>query len=203
LQDPTNYALERSLSQFDLPHLLNISYVYELPFGRGKMIGNNWNPVVNGILGGWKTNGIWTFSDGFPIGLSLSGGLALPTYGGQRPDLLATLKRNTGSNFRDQYFANPEVVVAPADYAIGTAPRTLGSVRTPSTQNANLSLLKEFPINKLREGAHLEYRAEFFNAFNHPKFCGPDTTLNGGSFGTVSCTANAAREVQMALKLYW
>ena len=203
LQDPNNYRLERGLSQFDLPHLLNISYVYELPFGRGKMLGSTWNPVVNAILGGWKTNGIWTFSDGFPIGLYLAGGLALPTYGGQRPDLLGTLQRNTGANFRDQYFANPEVVVAPPDYAIGTAPRTIGSVRTPSTQNANLSLLKEFFMNKLREGAHLEYRAEFFNAFNHPKFCGPDTTLEGGSFGIVSCTANSPREVQMALKFYW
>jgi hypothetical protein len=116
---------------------------------------------------------------------------------------LGTLKRNTGSNFRDQYFANPEVVVAPADYAIGTAPRTTGSVRTPGANNANLSLLKEFSLGKVREGMRLEYRAEFFNAFNHPRFCGPDSTLNGGSFGAVSCTANSAREVQMALKFYF
>jgi hypothetical protein len=50
---------------------------------------------------------------------------------------------------------------------------------------------------------HLELRAEAFNSFNHPKFCGPDTTLNGGSFGTVSCQANSPRELQVALKLYW
>jgi hypothetical protein len=203
LQDPNNYRLERSLSQFDLPQSLGISYVYDLPFGRNKMFGSNWNPVVNGILGGWRTTGIWTFSSGFPIGLRLSGGLSLPTYGDQRPDLIGTLKRNTGSNFRDQYFANPEVVVAPADYAIGNAPRTTGSVRTPGASNANLSLLKEFAMNKFREGMRLEYRAEFFNAFNHPRFCGPDSTVNGGSFGIVSCTANSAREVQMALKFYW
>ena len=93
--------------------------------------------------------------------------------------------------------------MAPADYAIGNAPRTTGSVRTPGANNANLSLLKEFSLGKFREGMRLEYRAEFFNAFNHPRFCGPDTTLNGGSFGAVSCTANSAREVQMALKFYW
>jgi len=203
LQDPNNYRLERGLSQFDLPQALGISYVYDLPFGRNRTFGSSWNPVVNGILGGWKTNGIWTFTSGFPVGLHLAGGLALPTYGGQRPNLLGTLKRNTGGNFRDQYFANPEVVVAPPDYAIGTAPRTTGSVRTPGANNANLSFLKEFSLAKFREGMRLEYRAEFFNAFNHPRFCGPDSTLNSGSFGTVSCTANSAREVQMALKFYW
>jgi len=203
LQDPNNYRLERGLSQFDLPQALGISYVYDLPFGRNKTFGSNWNPVINTIFGGWRTNGIWTFTSGFPIGLHLAGGLSLPTYGDQRPDLLGTLKRNTGSNFRDQYFANPEVVVAPADYAIGTAPRTTGSVRTPGANNANLSLLKEFSLGKVREGMRLEYRAEFFNAFNHPRFCGPDSTLNGGSFGAVSCTANSAREVQMALKFYF
>jgi hypothetical protein len=203
LQNPNNYRLERGLSQFDLPQSVGISYVYELPFGRNKKFGSNWNPVVNTILGGWRTNGIWTFSSGFPINLRLSGGLSLPTYGDQRPNLLSALKRNTGPNFRDQYFANPEVVVAPADYTIGNAPRTTGSVRTPGTNNANLSILKEFSMSRFREGMRLEYRAEFFNAFNHPQFCGPDATLNGGSFGMVSCTANSPREVQMALKFYW
>ena len=203
LQDPNNYKLERSLSQFDVPQVLNLSYVYELPFGHGRLIGHSWHPVINAVLGGWKTSGIWTFSSGFPIGLYLNGGLSLPTYGGQRPNLTATLKRNTGSDFRDQYFANPEVVVQPDDYAIGNAPRTIGSARTPSTQNANLSLLKEFGMGAIREGMHLELRAESFNSFNHPKFCGPNTTLDGGSFGTVTCQANSPRELQMALKLYW
>ena len=203
LQDPNNYALERSLSLFDVPQLLNMSYVYELPFGRKKTLGRTWHPVVDAFLGGWKTTGIWTFSSGFPIGLYQSGGLALPTYGAQRPNLTATLERNTGPNWRDQYFANPDVVVAPDDYALGNAPRVTGSVRTPAVNNANLSMLKEFALDRLREGSHLEFRSEFFNAFNHAKFCGPDTTLNGGSFGQVSCQANSPREVQMALKFYW
>ncbi|NWG14739.1 MAG: hypothetical protein HXY20_14530 [Acidobacteria bacterium] len=49
----------------------------------------------------------------------------------------------------------------------------------------------------------LEYRAEFFNAFNHPTFCGPNTTLDGGQFGQVTSTCGPSREIQMALKLYW
>lgn len=203
LQDPNNRELERSLSQFDLPQVLNISYVFELPFGRGKALGNKWNPVLNGFLGGWKTNGIWKFTSGFPIGLGFANSLALPTYGSQRPNLVGTLRRNTGPDFRDQYFANPEVVQEPAPYALGTAPRVVGSVRTPSYQNADVSLLKEIYLNKFREGMHLEFRAEFFDAFNHPQFCGPDTTLDGGSFGQVSCQHNAPREVQLAMKFYF
>jgi hypothetical protein len=203
LQNPNNRRLERGLSGFDVPHVVGVSYIWELPIGRNKAIGGNWHPVLEAPLGGWKTNGIWAFSNGFPIELSLLGGLSLPTYGVQRPNLAGTLTRNAGSNFRDQYFANPEVVVAPEAYAIGNAPRTIGSVRTPGINNANLSLLKEFYLNKFREGMRLEYRAEFFNAFNHPQFCGPNTTLDGGTFGQVTCTANSAREIQMALKFYW
>jgi hypothetical protein len=204
LQNPNNYHIERGLSGFDIPHVVGLSYVWELPIGRNKAIGRNWHPLVDTILGGWKTNGIWSFSNGFPIELGLSGGgTPLPTYGDQRPNLAGTLRRNTGADFRDNYFANPEVVVAPDSYAIGNAPRTLGSVRTPGINNANVSLLKSFAMNKFREGMRLEFRAEFFNAFNHPQFNGPDTDLDSGSFGVVSSMANSAREVQLALKFYW
>ena len=203
LQNPNNRRLERSLSQYDIPQVLNLSYVYHLPFGKGKPIGSSWNPVVNAFLGGWKTNGIWRFSSGQPLALYLSGGQSLPTYGAQRPNLTGTLVRNTGANWREQYFANPEVVVKPDPFTISNAPRTLGSVRTPGINSANLSIMKDIYVNKIREGTRFEYRAEFFNAFNHPIFGGPNTTLGGGQFGMVLNQANAPREIQMALKLYW
>ena len=203
LQNPNNRRLERSLSQFDIPQVLNLSYVYYLPFGRGHSIGGNWNPVVNALLGGWKTNGIWRFSTGQPLGVSLASSQPLPTYGVQRPNLTGTLARNTGSEWRDMYFANPEVVELPAPYTIGNAPRTVGTIRTPGINTASLSILKDFYLGKVLEGMRLEYRAEFFNAFNHPIFCGPNTTLDSGQFGQVTSQCNAPREVQMALKLYW
>ena len=200
LQDPNKYYLERSLSQYDIPQVLNISYVYQLPIGKGKAIGSGWNSMLDSLLGGWQTNGIWRFSQGFPMGLGLSGGTNLPTYGSQRPSLTGTLTKNDGANWMDQYFANPDAVVTPAPYAIGTAPRVVGSVRTPGIKSANLSLFKNFSLAALREGMALQFRAEFYNAFNTPIFCGPDTTLNGGSFGQVQSTCGPAREVQMALK---
>jgi Carboxypeptidase regulatory-like domain/TonB dependent receptor len=202
LQDPNNYRLERSVSQFDLTHVLNVAYVLDLPFGRGRKFGSNWNPVIEAILGGWKTNGIWTFESGFPLALTLADPLSLPTYGAQRPNLIGPLKRNTGSDWLHQYFANPEVVVKPPDYALGTAPRTLSSVRAPGVENFNMSLLKEFPL-PFREGMRLEFRAEAFNTFNHPQFAAPNTSLDSGSFGIVSSQQNSPRELQLGMKFYW
>ncbi len=67
----------------------------------------------------------------------------------------------------------------------------------------NLTLLKGFSLGGVREGMKLEYRAEAFNAFNHPVFCGPNTTVGSSNFGKVFSQCQAPREIQMALKLYW
>jgi hypothetical protein len=205
LQDPNNRSLERSLSQFDATHVLNLSYVYELPFGRGKPFGSDWNSVLNAFLGGWKTNGIWQFASGQPLGLTLANGQSLPTYGPQRPDLLSALNKASGSNGQwvNQYFANPEVAVAPPPFALGTAPRTLPNLRAPGIEIANLSIFKEFSLGRIREGMRLETRGEAFNAFNRPHFCAPDTNVNDGTFGQIFSTCTAARQFQLAMKLYF
>ncbi len=202
-QDPNNRHLERSLSTFDIPRVLQLSYTYELPIGHGKAIGANMPSVLNAIIGGWQTNGIWRFADGRPLLLGLSGGQALPTYGAQRPDLTAPLVCNGGSDFLTNYFANPEVAVAPAAFTLGNAPRSYGGCRSPGQKTATLSVFKEFPLTMLREGAKLQFRIEAFNALNHPWFNAPDTTVNGGNFGVITSTANSPREVQLALKMYW
>jgi len=66
----------------------------------------------------------------------------------------------------------------------------------------DLSIFKEFGLSSVREGMRLEYRLETFNTFNHPQFCGPDTTFGSPTFGKISYQCNAPREVQMALRLY-
>ena len=148
-------------------------------------------------------SGIWRLDSGFPLTLTMEGGASLPTYGPQRPNLTGTPVRNSGPDWMANYFANPEVLVQPDRYAVGNAPRALPWVRTPGMRNATLSVFKDFPITKLREGAHLQIRVEGFNALNHPQFGGPQTTLGGGSFGVVSSTVNSPRELQLGAKLYW
>jgi hypothetical protein len=66
LQDPNNMKLERSLSQYDVSQILQFSYVYQLPWGRGQRWGSKWNKWLNGVLGGWETTGIWRFNTGQP-----------------------------------------------------------------------------------------------------------------------------------------
>ncbi len=202
LQDPNNRHLERGLSTFDVPMVLQFSYTYELPIGRGKALGRNMPTVLNAIVGGWQTNGIWRFTDGRPMILGLSGGQSLPTYGGQQPNINGTLKC-ASSDRLSQFFANPDILSVPDAFTLGSAPRTDASCRQPGKANADLSLFKEFPLSSLREGAKIQVRLETLNAFNHPQFNGPDTTVNGGSFGVITSTANSPREVQIALKLYW
>jgi len=208
LQNPNDPAGERSLSSFDIPQVLQLSYTYELPIGRGKWIGNNLNPVLNAIVGGWRTNGIWRFASGRPINPMLYEYASLPTYGAQRPNLIGTPHRNGGkdSEWINQYFTSADgtdFLQQPAQYALGTAPRALGKVRNPGENNADLSMFKEFAMGRIHEGMRLEYRFETFNTFNHPQFCGPDTTLGSPDFGKIFYQCNASREIQMALKLYW
>ena len=205
LQDPTNMELERGLSSFDLPHVLQLTYTYELPVGHSKALAGNANSVLNAFIGGWKTAGIWRFNDGRPEALMLQGGQNLPTYGAQRPDLIGTLNCANGSwaDRLNNYFANPQVVTTPPPFTQGTAPRTDGSCRQPGQANANLSVFKQFPLAKLREGTRLEFRLETYNAFNHPQFGGPNTTLNSGSFGVITSQINSPREAQAVLRLYW
>ncbi len=203
IQDPNNWHLERSVSVFDITHVFQFSHVYELPFGRGKKIGGNWNAIVNGFLGGWQVNGIWTVDSGRPLVASLMGGLSLPTYGSQRPDLTGRPEKNNGSNWMTQYFSNPEVFTSPQSYALGDAPRTLPWVRTPGQRNANLSVVKDFSLAKFREGMRLQYRIQTLNAFNHPQFSGPNMNVGSDSFGAITSVANTPREVEMALKLYF
>ena len=204
-QDPNDLKLDRALSEWDIPQVFQVAYVYQLPFGQGKHWGSKWNQWVNGFVGGWQTNGIWRISSGQPIGFSLTNGHGLPGGYGQQPNLLAPLQRAGGpeSAWMQQYFANPQVAVTPAEFTLGNGPPLLPNVRAPGADNADLSLFKEFSLNKMREGSHLEFRFEAFNALNHPQFAGPNASVNSGEFGVISSQENSPRLVQLGLKLYW
>jgi hypothetical protein len=203
LRDPNNMKLERSLSEWDIPQVFQVAYLYQLPFGKGKKWGGSWNPIVNAFLGGWQTNGMWRFDNGQPIALGVQGATAPDTYGGGSPNITGTLKVNPKSQwFTNGYFANASAVLSvPPKFTIGTAPRMEPNVRVPGTKNATLSVFKEFSLNKMREGSKLQFRAEAFNALNHPQFGNIATSWGSGNFGNVQSQVNIPRQVQMALKL--
>jgi hypothetical protein len=200
LQDPNKPWLERSLSTFDVPKVLQFSYTYDLPFGHGRAMLGNMPRILEGIVGGWKTNGLWRLSDGRPLSMTLSDGTSLPTYGGQRPDIVGAPKRNHRTDWINNFFVDPNVFQKPAPFTLGNAPRAIGSVRTPWAFGADLSLSKQFSLARVREEMNMEFRIEARNAFNHPVFGTPNTSVDDPSFGTISYTSNTPREIQLAVK---
>ncbi|HZR67289.1 MAG TPA: carboxypeptidase regulatory-like domain-containing protein [Terriglobales bacterium] len=206
LQDPNKPWLERSLSTFDIPYVFQFSYSYDLPIGHGRAFLGNMPRWADAILGGWKTNGIWRISDGRPLAFTVADGTLIPTYGGGsqtlRPNIVGTPKRNNGSDWVDNYFAgnDPNVhpnFVRPADYTLGDAPRTIGSLRSPSHFTTDLSIGKQF---RIREEMNFEFRIEAQNAFNHPVFGTPDTSVDDGNFGAITSTSVGPRQVQLGFK---
>jgi hypothetical protein len=196
-RDPNNLRLDRSLSVFSIPQIAQLSFLYQLPWGR-RLTG--WQGVV---LRGWQVNGIYRVDDGLPIQLFLCGGCStsLPTYGNQYPNLLAPLQV-AGTSHLNEYFVNPQVAVKPAPYTDGDAPRVLSNARVPGTDNLTASIFKELPL-AFREGARLEMRLEVFNVLNRVQFAGPDTNVGDATFGEISAQANLPRNVQIGLKLYY
>jgi hypothetical protein len=203
LVDPNKPWLERSLSTFDIPYVYQFSYTYDLPIGRGKAIFGQMPTVLNAIIGGWKTNGIWRISYGRPIPFSTYDGVSLPTYGTQRPNIVGRPKRTKGSDsvWINNYIANPQSVQLPPEYAFGNAPRVTGSIRTPTAFNTSMSVEKEFSLAKLHEGMGFELRLEAENALNHPVFGTPDTSVDDPNFGVINYTSNSPRQVQLGGKL--
>ena len=139
--------------------------------------------------------------DGRPLALSTADGTPPPTYGTYgyivRPNIVGTPKRNHGPDQLNNYFVDPNVFQLPPNFTLGDAPRTIGSVRGPTSFSADLSIAKQFPV---REEMNVEIRLEAQNAFNHPVFGTPDTTLDDGSFGQTSYQANSPRQMQLAIK---
>jgi hypothetical protein len=215
VQDPYNLRAERAVSTFDIPQVLQFSYVYALPIGRGKRFGSNMHPVLNGFIGGWQLNGIWRFAKGRPVILALDSPNPIPTFG-QRPSLTGPLQVNHSSEqgMVTNYFANAcestpcpnggaSVVLQPDAFTFGNAPRTITNIRQPGHKSADMSLFKEFPMSRIRENMRMEFRFEAFNVFNHPNFGPADTAFGDGSFGAITFLATPAREVQLGLKLYF
>ncbi len=197
LQNPNQPWAERSLSTFDIPYVVQFSYTYDLPIGKGKPLLGNIPSWADAIIGGWKTNGIWRISDGRPMTFFLADGVALPTYGGQRPNLVGRPRRNHAAGWQFNYFADNSVFQRTPDFTLGNAPRAYGGVRTPVSLVNDLSVSKQFAI---REQMNVEVRLESQNALNHPVFGTPNTSVDDPSFGTIGYTSIGPRELQLAIK---
>lgn len=180
-------------SEFDARHRFAFSYLYELPFGRGRRFGGEMPTALDLIVGGWQLNGLTTISSGTPIDVSLSTDNAGTGGGGadDRPNRVGD--PNDGPRTTQQWFNTSAFVLGPAGQ-YGNAGRNI--IDAPGILNFDASLFKSF---RIVEGHSLQFRAEFFNVANHPQFDPPNTVFGTANFGRV-LSAGDGRQVQLALK---
>jgi hypothetical protein len=206
VQDWNNLKGERSLSSQDVSQRLVISYVLDLPFGRGKRFANGLNGFANGAVSGWGVDGITTFQRGFPLKITYSG--STPLEGANlgvsniRPDVVAGCDRNAGGGHITNWF-NTTCFANPPDFGPGTEARVDPVLRGPGINNFDFAVFKRTQIS---ERLGIEFRTEFFNLFNHPYFSMPATGFGAAGFGVINSTvqggvASPERLIQFALKV--
>jgi hypothetical protein len=179
------YSLLRGLSSFDRRHMLVASYVWELPFGRRA---TGWQKK---LFQGWQISGISNFQSGNPLTVGISPDQAGTGTGGQWANRTAPVTR---AKTLSQWFSTSSFAL-PAQGTFGNGGRSI--IQGAGINNWDLSFSKR---TLLRENVALQFRAEFFNLFNHAQWSGVGTTFGSGTFGTVT-SARDPRIGQLALRL--
>jgi hypothetical protein len=203
-QDFNNMAGERSLGLFDTRQSLTISYVYPLPVGKGQHFMGDVQGVADKFVSGWEFDGITTFQEGFPLNLVAIPNLTNSFGGGLRPNVTPgcnkTSVSNAGPHNINEYF-NTSCFSAPPEFAFGDESRTDGAIRAPGINNWDIALVKNTSIT---ERFNLQFRTEFFNAFNRTQFGPPGQVFTSGAnstFGIISSQQNNPRLIQFGLRL--
>jgi hypothetical protein len=199
-------SLDWGLSQINLNHNFTASVIYQLPFGKGRKFGSSWTPAANAIAGGWEMTVIEKITSGFPVFVidsSNTSGVSFDNNNVQsfiRPNQSCDpgLSHPTISNwFNASCFSQP-----PAG-ELGNGNRT--PLSGPGFANTDFSVIKHFALP--REGMRLDFRAEFFNLFNHPQFGSPGGNSVGADFNSpatftvINYTVNNPRVIQFGFKL--
>lgn len=194
-----NRNLDRGLDQYDIPQRLVGTFVYELPFGRGKRFLSGAHGVLDQLAAGWQTNAVYTLQPkGFP--LQVRGG---DNYTVAWPNLAfdPTLPDNQRSANR---WFNTSAYQNPPFYVLGDAPRSSSS-RDPGLETLDLSVFKFF---RIREGMRLQFRADAYNSTNHVNLSPPNVTfsptlqgVNTNSLFGVITASGPARVIQLGVRL--
>ena len=180
---------ERANSGLDVRHRFVFNALYELPFGRGRTFGHDWNTATNALLGGWQVSPILTLASGFPIDVVCNYCSSPST----RPNVIGPLHQlnNPPEWFDTSSFAK-------ATGAPGTSPRN--PFTGPGTKVVNLTISKSFVLT---ERFRVAFSGDFFNLFNTPQFSQPDGNMNdGGNFGKITSLGfDSQREIQLSLRV--
>jgi hypothetical protein len=210
LCDTLNLGTCKGNSEFDVTHQITGDIVYDLPFGRGKAFAHNSSKWLDGVIGGWQVSSVYTWRTGFAfpvLGNAFTtsfGNTAYPIFNGNISALQVDPHTDPNLNNGIQLFKNPTAALQAFSAPTGLQTGSRDELRGPHFANFDLALAKTFPI--WGEKYHLQFRAEAYNAFNHPNFALPaNININAPNFGLITSTSSisgdqAARVMQFALR---
>lgn len=206
-EDIFNFRDEYSYSSLDVPHRVTASFTYEIPYGKGKLFGNNAGWFANTLLGGWQVSGTGVWQKGAPltitnaIGFANNGSLAGVNNSQIRPNRVSGVDPTPGSfgeRVREGLSVFDPAAFSAADvanYRFGNAARTYNDIRRDNYKNIDLSVVKNFAWADGRQ--KLQFRGEFLNAFNFVVFGAPVLTFGSTTFGQVTTLGNRPRIIQL------
>lgn len=190
-----NFRLNRAASDFNHTQVFVQSFLYELPFGKGK------TRLTHGpgswALGGWQVNGIFTVQTGSPLDIQYSAASLNTPFINNRPNVNGPVKILGNVKAGSTWF-DTSAFSAPAAGTFGNVGRNI--LVGPDLVNLDFSLFRKFPI---REKATLEFRAESINLTNTPHFNNPGGTFGSSNFGRITSAQNDSRVVQLGAKLWF
>ncbi len=200
-----NMRICRANSDFDIKNQITATFVYKLPFGRGADFASNVPFWLNEVIGGWDVSGIPSWQTGSPFNINSDATLLSLYHNGP-----AFLTGSAGavqphvhkaSDGSVNYFAAGSNAASNFTGDIGLTFGARNNLRNPNYAGIDMAVGKAFPIYADR--LKLKFRAEAYNATNHPSFSGPSgaSIASGGSFGEILGTTSAARVMQFSLRL--
>jgi hypothetical protein len=202
LSHQNSYDIDMSwaLANYDIAHRFVISYLYELPFGRGRRFGSAAPGIVDAVIGGWQFNGITTIQSGTPLSITANntagifGARTQPNNNGKDPRLDGPAESRLSKWFDTSVYSQP------AAFTFGNETNFSPVLRAHGVRNFDLSLFKNLVITS---AVRAQFRVEALNAFNRVQFSSPNQSVTSSSFGVVSGQANAPRQLQFGFKLLW
>ncbi len=189
------------ISTLDRLHRFSLSSIFELPFGKGRRYASGIPGWADQIIGGWQINAVIQRQAGPP--LNFAGGNPTPNaanliFRGNLKDI--PLPKDERSV--DRWFSTNAGFERDSrrqlEYNIRTFPFRFSGIRADGQARWDFSAIKNFPI---REQIKLQFRAEAYNAWNHPNLDGPNMNVTNANFGVITGQSPSPRQFQLALKL--
>ena len=193
-----SYDIDRNYGPafFDARHIGSVAGSWELPFGRDRAIGQGWGRALDAIAGGWSVNFAYNAHTGYPVTVTDSSSPSLQaSRSPERPNRIGS--GTVDNPTLDRWLDRSAFVSAPLGQFGDSG---VGIVRQPGYWNVDMSIGKRFDTVN---GQYLQFRAELFNALNHPNFGPPVANIQSQDFGRITRTIGDPRVVQFVLKYYF